>query len=211
MRSGLWIAILLGLGASVSCSGATKEKLLGVFFDDPPRAEEEARADSAGAEEPAAPEGTEQTGTVAAPSGSVHPPYAERRCWGCHSLTGSKSFAGVGSAQAAAGSGSHEARLLYPKDELCVQCHTEMTYEALEERGEYLHGPTGAGECLECHEPHKSQYANLLSRGDPFENLCFSCHDSEDVFATDPHGDLEGEACNECHDPHVSDQESLLR
>jgi predicted CXXCH cytochrome family protein len=75
-----------------------------------------------------------------------------------------------------------------------------------------VHKPAGEG-CLECHDAHASDRANLL--GSPVRKLCFSCH--EDVQMTvesaeTPHGALaEIGECMNCHDAHASGHKHLLR
>jgi predicted CXXCH cytochrome family protein len=107
----------------------------------------------------------------------------------------------------------HASRLRLPKEEVCLECHDDMSAEGLAEEGEVLHSPAEEGECVECHDPHKARYASLLRVGDPFEKLCFQCHDPEDVLDTGAHEGLAvaERKCVRCHDPHVSNREYLLK
>lgn len=188
--------------------------MLRFFFDDPPVAERLAPPDSTlaaqhqGADESPADSGPPRVAAV------LHAPYADRDCAACHAvlLSGQRreksAVPGVEKTRDRSG-----ARLLLPPDELCVECHEELSAESLEEDGYVVHAPAAAGECLECHRPHKSRHESLLRTGDPFETVCFSCHEPEDVLELDPHIDLEPEErrCIDCHHPHASDEEHLLR
>jgi len=46
---------------------------------------------------------------------------------------------------------------------------------------------------------------------EPGQELCFQCHDQEEVLANENHEEIEDTACWECHDPHYADNEKLIR
>jgi predicted CXXCH cytochrome family protein len=123
----------------------------------------------------------------ARPKNSIHSPYEEKRCNGCHDED-KKSLSG----------------LLKPKDELCFSCHPAIMKHA------WAHGPTAQGECLACHLPHEASYPFLLS-SDP-ASLCQKCH-AEKRLAAAMHGMVgaKGIVCTDCHDPHSGTSHSLLR
>ena len=50
---------------------------------------------------------------------------------------------------------------------LCARCH-------IPEKVSVLHVPYAAGQCLVCHEPHKSDFPDLLRA--QVNSLCLSCH-----------------------------------
>jgi predicted CXXCH cytochrome family protein len=209
-----WPALVLTVAAALSCGRTHHGKILRFIFDDPPgdaaTLTDSTRIDSLASELEASPDAV----TDPVP-GSSHPPFAERECQACHALTASKSFSGGTGAAVNDVPTQHQvrSRLLLPAEDLCYECHSDMTPDALQARGATIHAPVEGGECLECHHPHQTRFPALLLRGDPIEELCFGCHDSESVLGVDPHGDMEPEEriCGECHDPHVSDDEKLLR
>jgi predicted CXXCH cytochrome family protein len=210
-----WPALVLLVTAVLSCSRTTKEKMLQLFFDDPPPVEEVSLVEPTqvdpGAEDPEVP----PTVVTSRVQGSSHPPFADRDCGACHALGSSKSFL-------------HEetdpvdnvptgprvrSRLILPADVLCFECHDDMAPESLQKQGAVVHAPVEDGECTECHKPHQAPFPSLLRMGDPLETLCFECHDAEDVLSVEPHEDLgpEERICTDCHDPHMSDAEKLLK
>jgi len=206
------IFLLFLSGLLFSCSGASREKVLKFLFDEPPAPKavaDTARVSAAAEEKPKAP-----SPPVARTLYVLHPPYAERECGSCHALRASKTFRAevLATSLDQEGRVRHPARLIEDKETLCYECHDDKSPESLEEQGAYLHGPTAAGECTACHDPHRTKYESLLKKGDPVANLCFSCHEKEDVLAVDVHEDvIEDGECTLCHDPHASSEEFLLR
>ena len=88
-----------------------------------------------------------------------------------------------------------------PEDALCYKCHDRL------DKGKFLHGPMGTGECNACHNPHGSGQSSLVvSKPDV---LCTTCHDqksSESHFRK-----AAGKQCVECHDPHSGGDQKFLR
>jgi len=206
-----------------SCGGTTRGDVLRFLFDDPPGDRDTVSAESPATPVPADGEGeaiaAAEAGAGAPPAaGGIvrHSPYEDRDCGACHELGGSFSFRGNG-VTVPAGSDHGEpgfgARLRVPRDRVCTECHDDMTEDALEQTGEYVHSPAGEGECLECHDPHQSRFPALLRFGDPLETVCFRCHDAGDVLSEEPHDGLAAaeRTCTRCHDPHVSAREYLLK
>ncbi len=195
------VALCMFAAAMGACSGSRKDKMLRFFFDEPPEK----------TEAPAEVKASPRTDPSAAPriydkaKYVKHPPFAEGDCGVCHALGSSQSFTKAAQAAGSVSSGekSFGRRLILPVEEICFECHDDKSEESLEANAELIHGPTAAGECTICHDPHRSVYKNLLRMSDPIEKLCFMCHDPEDILAAGPHADLEGEACTECHDPHA--------
>ena len=76
---------------------------------------------------------------------------------------------------------------------------------------EFVHGPTAAGTCIYCHNPHGSPRKDITSRSG--KDICLVCHfDSEEFFHKKYlHSALEGASCTGCHSPHQSDTKYFLR
>ena len=117
----------------------------------------------------------------------LHAPTALRKCDACHRPT----------------EGRHTFALQAPKQELCVQCHTQA------ERT-YVHRPVGQGDCTECHNPHGSDQRYIL-RDDPDGPLCWRCHE-RDLFQERkfPHAPAAAGACLVCHEAHSAWHAGLL-
>lgn len=92
---------------------------------------------------------------------------------------------------------------------LCGRCHfkPEGFSRKLWEDG--THAQSGIY-CLNCHAPHQSNQAKLLTKS-RVNSVCYSCHtDQKKSFEKGPHG-LNGLRCPDCHSPHGSTQANLLR
>jgi predicted CXXCH cytochrome family protein len=200
--------MLLVLATLLSCSCSTR--LVRLLFDEPPASQEvAAAADSL-------PPPVEATGlTQQVPlTEVVHSPYEENDCESCHSIGYGSRARGRGSIPGSDASGDRSgSSLVMPASKLCYECHDDMTVESFEAEDKTIHYPVEEGECLQCHDPHKSKFASLLRQAMPVERLCFSCHESEDILTSDQHGDMTPEErnCIECHDPHASAEEYLLK
>ena len=83
--------------------------------------------------------------------------------------------------------------------ELCYDCHQKKGWG---------HGPAVVGDCLFCHNPHKSVNRHLLN--DPSPVLCFKCHDETDIKSLEQH-QQEIEDCTICHYAHAESGRKLLR
>lgn len=118
-------------------------------------------------------------------TGSIHEPYGEKNCAGCH-LTG-KSNA-----------------LKKPPTELCFICHVDFI------QGSHLHGPVAVGACLACHLPHQSNYSSLLVKDR--NEICSKCH-REERLAAGMHESLNSREmpCVECHGVHYGNNQYFLK
>ena len=108
---------------------------------------------------------------------STHPPYAEKKCDGCHDKTTNSGFVSK------------------TKEELCFVCHKGFI------KGSFVHGPVSVGDCLACHEPHNSNFPSLLKVSR--DVVCATCH-REERLAGSLHK-MAGShdiICVNCHDPH---------
>lgn len=99
---------------------------------------------------------------------------------------------------------SGQAYLVAPVPQLCYDCHDDRTVSA-----RYVHGPVAVGQCLQCHDHHKSRVEHLLKG--PVPELCYLCHDADAIQAIPAHFVTELSACTDCHDPHVSGERPLLK
>jgi predicted CXXCH cytochrome family protein len=92
-----------------------------------------------------------------------------------------------------------------PVPELCYTCHAP--YKNI--LHPYVHGPVAVGQCLFCHDPHRSRYAGLLKEDIP--HLCYKCHQEKDMAAIPKHSAVMMTRCTQCHEPHASDERYLIR
>lgn len=119
------------------------------------------------------------------PTGSDHPPYAEKRCERCHDK-------------------SKDSGLIAPKEKLCFICHPTIISKPM------IHGPASVGACLECHEPHSSPHPSLLKADR--KTVCAGCH-QERRMAEAMHAKVTSKemTCMDCHDPHAGNVNYFLR
>lgn len=94
---------------------------------------------------------------------------------------------------------SSEVQLTAQPPQLCYECHDAPVPAA---SGGWVHGPYAAGECLLCHEPHKTTSPHLLRV--PIPSLCYKCH-PELAKQVDPNDAKKPHAqCTRCHAAHAS-------
>jgi len=107
---------------------------------------------------------------------------------------------------------------------LCISCHEQALFE-----GNMVHAPVNTGLCLECHNPHSSNYPGLLKKKPAA--LCLNCHsdieNSEHLISglstkghplgnirenvEDPKRPGKTFYCASCHEPHRSTLPKLSR
>ncbi len=88
--------------------------------------------------------------------------------------------------------------------ELCYKCHSDYSVS-----GGYVHGPVAVGQCLFCHEPHRTRIAALLKK--PVPKLCYDCHDRKAIDVIPSHSTDSLPGCTNCHEAHASSLKSLLK
>ncbi|MFC1793078.1 cytochrome c3 family protein [Planctomycetota bacterium] len=115
---------------------------------------------------------------------SVHEP--QKDCVRCHGNQQQRSF-------------SREVQLTARMPELCYQCHEDLVPTAL--KG-WVHGPVAVGQCLVCHEPHKTKNEHLLRR--PVHELCYGCHEEVNAELNPAYLNESHSKCNNCHESHAS-------
>jgi len=94
--------------------------------------------------------------------------------------------------------------LIKPVPELCYECHADYTTSE-----SYVHGPVAVGQCLLCHNPHKSQFEHLLNESQP--KLCYMCHNVNVINSIPAHLTEQKFTCTDCHDSHTSSVKYLLK
>lgn len=178
--------LLVGLGASVlSCDEVERHQMLTFFFDGvPPEGSQSFEEEVVNASSQEA----ELNGQE--PVWYVH--EARKDCANCHQK------------QQRTGRFSNQTRLLAPPPKLCYNCHTDYTTSA-----SFVHGPVAVGQCLFCHNPHKSKFKHLLNRPEP--KLCFLCHDVSMIELIPAHIAQQTSACTDCHNPHSASTKALLK
>ena len=92
----------------------------------------------------------------------------------------------------------------------CLECHDDLKEKKV------IHAALETG-CESCHSaidatdvPHEK--TNSVDQGLSSEppELCYECHDKEDMEGKVTHSPVEGGECTSCHNPHKSDNEKLL-
>ncbi len=105
------------------------------------------------------------------------------------------------------GVSGERSELTAPLDELCWICHGNLGPEL---GMPYQHAPFTNGKCLDCHNPHASEWSGLLTQ-DP-RDLCMTCHGSigAQMARSQLHPPVEGRHCTNCHLPHASEWKGIL-
>ena len=130
-------------------------------------------------------EGKKKAALAVGQESSVHRPYQEKQCDGCHDR-------------------SKESGFVSSREDLCYVCHTGFV------KGSFVHGPVAVKDCLACHVPHSSSSAPLLKTGKNI--LCSSCH-REKRLAAAMHDKVSAQnmGCVDCHDPHYGNVQYFLK
>lgn len=186
-RRVLWLLALLAL--LCGCDPVARHRYLTTFFDDVPSLPDVEQYCAEAMEKEAKQAADAQHPKKAQPvyEASIHPPYGDKRCNGCHQ-SDKTSVSG----------------LLKPENELCFMCHPAIL------KHRFAHGPAAEGDCLACHLPHESSYPALLAR-EPGK-VCEKCH-SEPRSAAAMHDRIKehGADCISCHDPHSGESRFFLK
>ncbi len=172
------------------CASTTKEKLLTFIFPDgyPPTQGEEDSARREQTEDTGVSPESEGEATISKPDLPtvwVHEPYLQRKCSKCHES-------------------KYSQKLRYEKSKLCISCHDKFLRDV-----EFIHAPVVSGDCLLCHNPHKSSSQFLLVETGPV--LCYTCHDPLELSKTTQHDSGGYSDCTTCHDPHQGSRKFYLK
>lgn len=174
--------------AVLSCDEVRRHKTLTFFFDGVPPLEGYVSAAGEGAA------GTGVWPTSSEPTINIHEPRRGRQCHLCHG----KKEKRVGF--------SSEVKLVAQPPQLCFRCHPNYDYSTSSQR---VHGPVAMGDCLQCHHHHESMNVHLLKK--PVPEICFNCHDKEDIVLIPNHSEESASACLRCHAGHSSSKKGLLK
>lgn len=158
---------------------ASFHNLLTLFFDGVPPLEDEMIEVGPVHTEPNAPDMRK----LPEVNWCTHAPLKD--CVRCHGNRQQESF-------------SREVQLTARVPALCYACHTALMPTSL--KG-WVHGPVAVGQCLVCHEPHKTKYQHLLREQIPA--LCYSCHLEMDSESTPDNVKKSHSQCNDCHSGHT--------
>lgn len=90
--------------------------------------------------------------------------------------------------------------------QMCYECHESLVPTALEGR---VHGPVAVGQCLLCHNLHKTENPHLLRERVPA--ICYACHEEAAVKLIREHSKESYANCSNCHEGHVSRERPLLK
>jgi predicted CXXCH cytochrome family protein len=167
-----------------SCDDVARHRVLDYFFDGvPPLGQDPFEA---GPLDPNTQQ-FDQMGQVSA--WHVHEPRKD--CTNCHRKRRGGGF-------------SAQTYLTAPVPMLCYGCHPNYTTT-----GPIVHGPVAVGQCLFCHNPHKSKIEHLLKKPEP--DLCYLCHDQSMIELIPAHLPQQTSACTDCHEPHAGSTKALLK
>ena len=174
------------LAGASSCGESARRSLLTFFFEGVPTGPDETGAASS---RPAVEDdGLFALEASAEPTWYVHEPV--RQCTRCHGDQIERQF-------------SRQVGLVAAVPQLCYECHQEISAHR-----RWVHEPVAEGDCLWCHEPHRSLNEHLLL--EPAPNLCYQCHDSGAIEEIDYHDLPSYRRCTDCHTGHTSDTKYLL-
>lgn len=178
MRKVVWAIGFCWL-MTLGCSQAARDRLKHWIFDIPADAGAAADAGTPAAGE-VLPEWSAPRVLPAVPRpglrfASLHPPFVRRECRQCHDAT----------------------QRMEPRVDLLDSCRTCHQRYFSNEVG---HAPVEQGQCIECHDMHRSERRFLLKM--PTFDLCIECHDEPEDLSEPAHTVPEVESCTACHDPH---------
>ena len=181
----MFLSVLgLFLFISLGCDDVERHRFLTFFFDGVPPlvGEEEIIVVD--------PNATDQRRVRPEVVWYIHEPQKE--CATCHGEKKKRTF-------------SAAVQLVAKPPELCYECHEGM--RELQGRG---HGPVLAGECLLCHDPHKTRNEHLLKKAVP--EMCYQCHNQQAIVQIGGgHGQEHYSKCLDCHVGHASEGRYLLK
>ncbi|MFQ5510695.1 MAG: cytochrome c3 family protein [Candidatus Krumholzibacteriia bacterium] len=205
------VAVLAGAASQCGCSGGRSHKVISFLFDGVPPPRSTVTPDTSVAVRRERPDRAAASRDSVRASFVMHSPYEDRECDNCHNLPGRAQRASGRAGMPSLNPGAEGSGwLVMAPERLCFECHDDKTAEYAEENKLIIHSPVEEGECLQCHEPHRSRYEHLL-RAQRVRTLCFECHEEAIPEGEGDHPELEDEdRCTDCHNPHLSANAFLL-
>ncbi len=90
---------------------------------------------------------------------------------------------------------------------VCLVCHAEMEQLMTDK---HQHTAFASGVCSDCHNPHASSHAQLLTND--LKDLCLNCHENiaGQLAMSSVHQPASDGLCLACHDPHASNYKNQL-
>jgi predicted CXXCH cytochrome family protein len=167
----------------ISCDEVQRHETLTFFFDGVPPLQPEMFQDEFVDSNSLEPDRAGQK-----PAWYIHEPRKD--CSICHGKRKQRGF-------------SSQTYLTKSVPKLCHDCHTDYTESAT-----FVHGPVAVGQCIFCHNPHKSKIEHLLVVPEP--GLCYLCHDINTIELITDHLSKQLSTCTDCHNPHASSIKGLL-
>jgi len=169
----------------LSCDEEERYKTMTFFFDGVPPLEDH---DVNDVNSPDKSERQLQQGNVS--TFTVHKP--SKVCANCHDMTKIPRWA--------------TPEFIKDPLQLCYDCHPGSNYSG---STDYVHGPVAVGDCMRCHNPHRSKQKYLLKLHVP--DVCYQCHEKADIESITDHSEESLSECLECHVGHSSPARGLLR
>jgi predicted CXXCH cytochrome family protein len=175
--------VLVGVACVVSCTDTERHRALSFLFDGVPplpgQVFEETQDEDA----------INAQRRRVEPTWFLHEPQSD--CQRCHGDQKQENF-------------SRQVKLVSPLPALCYECHD------MPQGGKgWVHGPVASGQCVICHEPHRSLNRYLLKRPEP--QMCFQCHEETSLKTLPGHDQASFQACLDCHAGHSSFAKHLLK
>lgn len=178
----VWPLVMLAGLLCAGCSESERHRVLSYFFDGvPPLPGED--VEQTESDDPQDPRRRRVE-----PTWFLHEPQSN--CERCHGSQKQKNF-------------SRQVNLVTPLPTLCYECH-DMPHGGMG----WVHGPVASGQCVICHEPHRSLHRFLLKRPEP--QICLQCHEEASLHEIPGHGQASYQACLDCHAGHNSFAKHLL-
>ncbi len=184
--AGTVVFLVILLAILTGCDEVERHKVLTFFFEGVPPLEGEV------VEEPVVVDvNVPQRHRASEEVWFIHEPV--KNCVQCHGERDRSSF-------------SREVQLTAKVPQLCYRCHDASTPTKSDDM---IHGPVAVGECLFCHDPHRTKNRYLLKAAIP--KLCYGCHGMAVIESIDKHSDESYSQCNRCHEAHISSEDHLLK
>jgi predicted CXXCH cytochrome family protein len=87
---------------------------------------------------------------------------------------------------------------------LCYECHDPKN------ESKFVHDPVMKGNCLGCHDIHKSPNLYLV-KANPVSGICYECHQLEIPKGNMIHGAITEGNCTGCHNPHEGKDQHFMK